>query len=100
MGSCNRPASQLPKLLSIPNCLNPLGFSSQANQIPKIPHRFSRPEALFISRVLPQLSPFQTHPWGERSPPALQEGPGGLQLQAGMGVCKGKQGLGRKVPKG
>lgn len=100
MGSCAPlPASQLPKLLSIPNCLESLGLLFPGKPDPPRSHTDSAGlEALFISRVLPQLSPFQTHPWGERSPPALQgRSLGGLQQQAGIGVCKGKQGPGRKA---
>ena len=97
---CTAPtASQLPKLLSIPNCLESLGFLFPGKPDPPRSHTDSAgQEALFISRVLPHLPPFQTIHGGKRSPPALQgRGLGGLQLQAGMGVCKGKQGLGRKA---
>ena len=100
MGSCAPPpASQFSKLLSIPNCLESLGLLFPGKPDPPRSRTDSAGlEARYISRVLPQLPPFQTHPWGKRSPPALQgKGLGGLQLQAGMGVCKGKQGLGRKT---
>lgn len=100
MGYVHRP---LPP--SFPNCFpslivwNPLGSSSQANQILQDPTqiqqagRFSSYPESYPS--FPLSKPIHS---GERSPPALQgRGLGGLQLQAGMGVCKGKLGLGRKT---
>ena len=74
MGSCAPPpASQFPKLLSIPKCLESLGLLFPGKPDPPRSHTDSAGrEALFISRVSPHLPPFQTHPWGERSPPALQ----------------------------
>lgn len=55
-----------------------------------------------MARVLPQLPPFQGLPdpsmgVGKGPSCAPGAGPGGRRLQAGMGVCKGKQGLGRKA---
>lgn len=100
MGSWAPPlASQIPKLLSIPNCLESLGLPFPGKPDRPRSHTDSAGlEGLCISRVFSQLPPFQTHPWGERSPPALQgRGLGGLQGQAGMGVCRGKRGLGRKA---
>lgn len=96
------PAPQLPRLLSIPNCLESLGLPFPWKPDPPRSHTDSAGlEGLFTARVLPQLPPFQGLPdpsmWG-RGPPALQgRGLGGRRLQAGMGVCKGKQGLGRKA---
>lgn len=55
-----------------------------------------------MARVLPQFPPFQGLPdppmgVGKGPSRAPREEPGGGRLQAGMGVCKGKPGLGRKV---
>lgn len=100
MGSCAPPpASQLPKLLSIPNCLESLGLLFPGKPDPPRSHTDSAGrEVLFISRVLPQLPPFQTHPQRGKEPSSAPgEGPLGLQLQAGIGVCKEKPGLGRKA---
>ena len=93
---------QLPKLLSTPNCLESLGLPFPWKPDPPRSHTDSAGlEGLFMARVLPQLPPFQGLPdpsMGGRGPPALQgRGLGGRRLQAGMGVCKGKQGLGRKA---
>ena len=95
MGSCAPPpASQLPKLLSIPNCLEYLGLLFPGKPDPPRSHTDSAGlEGLFISRVLPQLPPFQTHPWGREEPSSAPgEGPWRAAIAGGDGGLQGEAG--------
>ena len=94
MGSCAplpppHPDSQLPKLLSIPKSLESLGLLFLGKPDPLRYHT----DSAGLETSYPESYPaFQTNPRGERNPLALQvRRLGGLQLQAGMGIRKGKE---------
>lgn len=96
------PTPKLPRLLSIPNCLESLGFPFPWKPDPPRPHTDSAGlEGSLRGQSLTLASPFPgtSRPihGGKGPSSAPGEGPGGRRLQAGMGVCKGKQGLGRKA---
>lgn len=93
---------KLPKLLSISNCLESLGLPFPWKPDPPRSHTDSaglegslRGQSLTLASPFPGTSSPIHGGKGPSSAPG--EGPGGRRLQAGMGVCKGKQGLGRKA---
>mgnify|MGYP000150207110 CR=1 FL=1 len=93
MGSCAPPpASQFSKLLSIPNCLESLGLLFPGKPDPPRSHTDSAGrEVLFISRVLPQLPPFQTHPQRGKEPSSAPgEGPWRAATAGGDGGLQGE----------
>lgn len=90
------PTPKLPRLLSIPNCLESLGLPFPWKPDPPRSHTDSAGlKGLFVARVLPQLPPFQGLPdpsMGGRGPPVLQgRGLEGGDCRQGWGSARGSR---------
>ena len=82
------PASQLPKLLSIPNCLASLPRKTRSS---KIPHRFSRPGGSLHIQSLTPASPFPDPSTGGKEPSSAPgEGPWRAAIAGGDGGLQGE----------